>query len=372
MTAGLPSSLLCAVLVVVGTAPMAAMGADWPVFRGNAQQTGVAAAALPDRLRVLWTFKAKDAVESTAALAGATAYVGSMDEHLYALDLRTGALRWSAKMGAIKAAVAYRGGAVYAGDADGGFYCLDAQTGSQKWKFEAPAEATSGANFVGDNILFGCGDEHLYCLGADGKLRWKFKVAGGPVLGSPAFAAGHTFVSGCDSTLHVLDLATGRAVRGVELDGQTASTPAVAGDELYLGTMSNQVVAINWQKGEVAWRFETPRRPKAFYGSAAVSESVIVCGSRDKNVYGLDRRTGKEIWRFATQGNVDSSPVIAAGRVYAASLDGTLYVLDLSRGTEWARSRLGSGVIASPAVADGRLVIGTEDGVVHCLGADGE
>lgn len=348
-----------------------ARGDDWPVFRGNAQQTGVVAAALPENLKVLWTYKAKDAIESTAAVVDGVAYVGSMDEHLYALDLKTGALRWSVKTGAVKAAVACRSGAVYVGNGDGGFHCLDARTGTPRWKYDVPAEVTSGANFVGDAILFGCADEHLYCLGGDGKLRWKFKVAGGPVLGSPASGGGHTFVSGCDSTLHVLDVGRGSAVRGVDLEGQTASTPAVVGDELYLGTMTNQVLAVNWQKGEVAWKFEAPRRPKPFFGSAAVGESVVVCGSRDKNVYGLERKSGKELWRFATQGNVDASPVIAGDRVYAGSLDGTLYVLDLARGTERARIRLGAEIIASPAVAEGRLVIGTEDGVVHCLGAEG-
>ena len=38
---------------------------------------------------------------------------------------------------------------------------------------------------------------------------WKFKTAG-PVNGSPAVAGGRTFVAGCDSTLHVLDMANGK------------------------------------------------------------------------------------------------------------------------------------------------------------------
>src|SRR5208282_2975329 len=36
---------------------------DWPIFRGNALQTGVAVEALPDQLEVLWKFTAKDSIE---------------------------------------------------------------------------------------------------------------------------------------------------------------------------------------------------------------------------------------------------------------------------------------------------------------------
>ena len=44
-------------------------GADWPVFRGNSLQTGVAGAPLPGTLTIRWKFKAKDSVEGSAAIA---------------------------------------------------------------------------------------------------------------------------------------------------------------------------------------------------------------------------------------------------------------------------------------------------------------
>jgi len=191
------------------------------------------------------------------------------------------------------------------------------------------------------------------------------------VLATPAVAAGHTFVSGCDSSLHVLDLATGKEQRSVNLDGQTGATPAVTGDYLYVGTMSNQLLAVDWKKGEVVWRFEAPRRQQPFFSSAAVTDKLVIAGSRDKQVYALDRAGGKEVWHFATKNKVDGSPVVAGNRVYVGSFDGVLYVLDLARGTEIKQFRLGKRgpIAASPAVADGCLVIGTYDGTVYCLGA---
>src|SRR5438876_654449 len=51
------------------TSPPAKADTDWPIFRGNPLQTGVAGAPLPDKLTIRWKFKAKDAVEGSAAIA---------------------------------------------------------------------------------------------------------------------------------------------------------------------------------------------------------------------------------------------------------------------------------------------------------------
>lgn len=343
--------------------------ADWPLFRGNALQTGVAPAALPDQLEIRWQFKAKDSVEGTAAVVGDTVYVGSLDEHLYALDLATGKEKWKYKGGPFKAPVSVRDGAVYAGDMDGGFHCVDASTGQKRWVYKLEQEITSGANFQGDAVLFGCGDETLYCLSREGKPLWKFKVPGGPVMGTPAVVGNRTFAAGCDSTLHVIDTANGKDLQGVELGGQVGASVAVAGDHLYIGTMGSQLHAIDWKKGEITWTFEFEKRPQAFYASAAVTDSLIIVGSRDKHVHAVDRKTGKSVWSFQTRGKVDSSPLVAGTRVYVGSQDGNLYVLDLAKGTEVAKFKLGGPVNASPAVGGGCLVIGSEDGVVTCLGA---
>jgi outer membrane protein assembly factor BamB len=363
-------TVLCLSLVSAAAATAPLVGAaDWLLFRGNPLQSGVAASPLPDKLEILWTFKVKDGIESTAAIAGDTVFVGAYDEHLYALDLATGKPRWAYKAGPIKAPVSVRDGAVYVGDEDGLFHCVDAATGQKRWTFETGSEISSGANFVGDAVLFGSGDENLYCLSKEGKQRWKFKVPGGPVMGSSAVVENRTFVAGCDSSLHVLDVTNGTEVTAVELGGQVGATAAVAGDRLYVGTMSSQVLGVDWKKGQVLWTYEAAGRKQAFYASVALTDRLVIAGSRDKLVHALDRQTGKAAWTFPTRGRVDSSPVVDGRRVFVGSLDGHLYVLDLDRGKELQKLDLGSPISASPAVSGNRLILGTQDGVLYCLGA---
>jgi outer membrane protein assembly factor BamB len=325
-------------------------------------------AAVPDKLEILWQFSTKDTIQGAPAINKDVVYIGSMDGNLYAIDLVTGQEKWKCDAGRIEAPPSYRDGVIYVGDADGVFHGIAAADGKKLWKYETGNEISSGANFFGDLILFGSHDESLYCLTKDGKEKWTFKTQG-PVYGTPAIVDGKVFVAGCDSSLHVVDAAKGTELSSVDLGGQAAAGATVAGDILYVGTMSNQFHAVDWKKGKIEWTFEREDDGQAFYSSAAVSDKLVIAGSRDRRVYALDRQTGKEVWHFATRGHIDSSPVIVGNRIYVGSLDKNFYVLDLAEGKELQKIELDSAVTGSPAFVDGRLLIGTEKGTLYCLGA---
>ena len=54
------------------TAPSA-----WPQFRGNPQLTGVAGSTVPREPKLLWTYDAGESIDSSAAIADGTVYVGT-------------------------------------------------------------------------------------------------------------------------------------------------------------------------------------------------------------------------------------------------------------------------------------------------------
>jgi outer membrane protein assembly factor BamB len=340
---------------------------DWLLFRGNAQQNGVADSKLPDKLEILWTFKTEDAIENAVAVADGVVYAGSMDEHLYAIDLTKGTQKWKYKGTSFKAAPAVRGGFVYAGDVDGNLHCVDAVKGTKKWIFESGAEI-GGLNFHGADVLFASHDENLYCVGKDGKQRWKFKTSG-QIFGAPAVAAGRTFLVGCDSQMHVIDVDKGKEVRSVNLGAQTGASASVLDGYLYVGTMGNEVKSIDWKKGEVTWDFKPERGGgRGFFSSPATTDKVVVIGSRDNRVYCIDRKKGTRLWSFPTGNQVDSSPVIAGDRVVFGSMDDNLYVLDLKTGKQLQKITLDGPITASPVVVGGKVLIGTQKGTLYCLG----
>ena len=129
------------------------------------------------------------------------------------------------------------------------------------------------------------------------------------------------------------------------------------------------MLSVNWKEAKVAWSFADNRRTQSIRSSPAVNKSVVVYGSRSKQIYALHPQTGKELWTFPTKRRVDSSPVIVGNRAFVGSSDGRLYALNLADGKKQWEYETGGGFTGSPAVADQRLVIANDDGVVYCFGS---
>jgi len=347
---------------------------NWPLFRGDGTSSGVSTGELPETLSLQWTFDVENgAFESTAAIVDGVVYIGDLDGRFVALRLSDGKRLWTYQLEqqlGFVSSPAVRDGLIFIGDIDGGFHCLDAAKGKPKWMFPSEAEINSSANFYKGNVLVGSQDATLYCLKAEtGELVWKHQIED-QVRCSPTVAEDKTFLVGCDAKLHIIDLADGTAVHAVRLDSPSGTTPAVRGDFAYFGTHGGKFYCVNWRLGEVTWTFQDPDDPQSFQASAAVNESLVVIGCRNRRVYGLDPANGELQWTFVAKRSVDSSPVIVGGRVFVGSSDGRLYGLDAATGEEVWSYEAGGGIVASPAIADGRLVIANDDGRVFCFGTD--
>ena len=366
--------LLCLALIAMPAtagAPDRA-GKDWPMFRGNAACSGVAAGSFPGRLSIRWKFEAGEPFLSSAAIVGDSVYIGCDDEHLYAIDLDTGKVKWKYRAQSfVQSSPAVAGDLVLVGDDDGIFHAVDRQTGLGKWTYTSGAQIISSANVDGERVMFGSYDGYVYCLDLkSGKLLWRFET-GGPVHGMVGIVDGLVLAAGCDEFVHVLLIADGKPQRQVSMESVSGVSAAISGDEVFIGTYGNQVRCINWKNGVTKWVFEPEDRKFPFLSSAAVTSRAIILGGRDKRLWALDRKTGKVLWRYVAKGRIDSSPVVVGNRVFVGSSDGNLYDLDLRTGRELERFELGAPITASPAIGQGCLVIGNQDGVLYCFESDG-
>jgi len=89
-----------------------------------------------------------------------------------------------------------------------------------------------------------------------------------------------------------------------------------------------------------------------------VVNGVVYIGSDDNNVYALNATTGALLWSYETNGEVESSPVVANGVVYVGSDDGNVYALNATTGAlVWSYTTAGV-VYSSPAVANGLVYVG--------------
>src|SRR5262245_50280429 len=156
--------------------------AAWTQFRGSPALLGTTEATIPPTLKLLWTYDAKDAIESSAAIADGVVYVGSQTGELHAVNLADGTARWKYKAtsdGIGESSPAVANGLVYVGDLAGVFHAVDIATGKAAWTFKTGGEIKSSPVVYGDRVIIGSYDSYLYALGAkDGKLAWKVHTDG--------------------------------------------------------------------------------------------------------------------------------------------------------------------------------------------------
>ena len=83
-----------------------------------------------------------------AVVTGTTLIFGNnVDNHIHALDTRTGKMKWSfATEGSVRFAPMIAGGRVYFGSDDGNVYCVDTAKGTQIWKYRP---GPSGERIIG-------------------------------------------------------------------------------------------------------------------------------------------------------------------------------------------------------------------------------
>jgi eukaryotic-like serine/threonine-protein kinase len=356
---------------VVAQAPSTTPPADlWPQFRGNPSLTGVAAAAPPASLKVLWSYEAGDTIQSSAAIADGRVFAAVGSGELVALNFTDGKVVWKYKMEdfAGESSPAVADGTVYVGDLGGVLHAVRATDGKKLWTFKTAAEIKSSPVVVGDRVLIGSYDGKLYALATnDGKLLWSLETQN-YIHATPAVADGLAYLSGCDEVFHVIRIADGKEVFTIPFAANTGASAAIAGARAYFGTFNNEVLAFDLKTRKLAWRYAHKDRHFPFYSSAAVADGLVVIGGRDKMIHALNATNGKARWTFMTRARVDSSPVIAGGRVYVGSNDGRFYVLGLAKGEKIWEYDAGSPLSASPALASGRIVIGSSDGRLICFG----
>jgi outer membrane protein assembly factor BamB len=222
-----------------------------------------------------------------------------------------------------------------------------------------------------------------------GGIRWRFQTDG-PIRSSPAVAGGRVYFGSADGHVYALDL-QGRQIWKTDLGAGINSSPAVADGRVILQSHRGEIVALSADRGAVVWRVQTgPVIPFewGFESGDYYDSSPVVVGQRvwigagDGNLYALDAATGKEIWRFKTEGRIRSSPAMAGGAVYVGSMDGSLYAVDAENGKlRWRFDTQGralksadfgfdrKSIQSSPAVADGAVYLGGRDGFLYAVDA---
>ena len=294
------------------------------------------------KLGLAWSYELSTnrGVETTPIVVDGVMYVTSSWSLVYALDAKTGALKWKfdpkvarevgfhACCDVVNRGVAVWKGKVYVAALDGRLIALNAGDGSQAWSTQTtdpakPYTITMAPRIIKGKVMVGnSGSEYgvrgyVSAYDADnGKLLWRFyTVPGDPsqpfenkAMGMAAktwsgewwkYGGGATAwdAMSYDPETNLLFFGTGN---GVPWD-EKARSPA-GGDNLF----ASSIVAVDADTGEYKWHYQTTPRDSWDYDSTQTltqaditidgkPRKVIMQASKNGFFYVIDRANGKLI-----------------------------------------------------------------------------
>ena len=116
--------------------------------------------------------------------------------------------------------------------------------------------------------------------------------------------------------------------------------------------------------GKGLWTFKTGSEIKS---SPVVVNDIVLVGSYDAHLYGLDAKTGKLRWKVLTDGQVHATPAVQNGLAFIAGCDAKFRAIRVTDGRQMFVIDSGAYTGASPLLDGDRAYFGTFDNEVLAL-----
>ncbi|HAS0852557.1 outer membrane protein assembly factor BamB [Enterobacter cloacae complex sp. ECL405] len=287
---------------------------------------------------------------------------------------------------------AYADSVVYAADRKGTVKAVNVDDGKEVWSVNLaekdgwfsrkPALLSGGLTVAGGHVYVGSEKAQVYALNSsDGSIAWQTTVAG-ESLSRPVVSDGLVLIHTSNGQLQALNEADGLVKWTVNLDMPALSlrgesAPATAFGAAIVGGDNGRVSAVLMQQGQMIWQ----QRISQATGSTEIDRlsdvdttPVIVNGvvyalAYNGNLTALDLRSGQIMWKREL-GSVNDF-IVEGNRIYMVDQNDRLLALSTEGGvTLWTQSDLLHRLLTSPALYNGSLVVGDSEGYMHWIDPD--
>lgn len=285
---------------------------------------------------------------------------------------------------------AWEGSSVYAADRNGLVKALDTDSGVEIWSVnlaektgflsaDIPAMLSGGLTVSGEHVYVGTERGTLIALNAnDGEIAWTAN-AGGEVLSRPEVSDGLVLVHTGNGLLQAFDTASGEQRWSLNLDTPSLSVrgesaPAVAMGAAFVGGDNGRVSAVMLGQGQIIWQ----QRISQTTGTTEISRlndvdmTPVVADGRvyaiayNGNLVAMDMRSGQILWK-RDFGSVNEL-VLDGESLYVVDQDDNVYGLRAADGvTMWSQDKLLHRNLSAPEIFNGYLVVGDGEGYLHWL-----
>ena len=349
---------------------------SWTSFEGNAAHDLIVPASTPaGPMSTSWSFQPNGEIGTAPSVVGGVAYLTSLDQCIYALDVATGKEIWSFHANQMsmseplvtngrvffgtgnKVIVRTASGGILRGTGANAIYALNAATGKELWSFNTYGENMPTLLYSNGTVYAATGGSMMYALNAaSGKLQWSLPVHSVVSMSSPE-ASGHIAVfGGADPyAFYGVNLSTGKIAWTLPVQAEGGiddNTPTIANGIAYVqvpeGIFPRATVvefAINVATGQNLWQTvlgqgSLPTNDKEETGVATAYGGVLYVGSPAlHSLYALNIQPGAPLWAAppSLPAGVRPSPMVMGNHIVVADNAGGLDVIDRSSG-QWLRT----------------------------------
>lgn len=360
---------------------VASLSGDWPMAQRDPRNTGATTASVPEcPVDEVWTYPTETQLPVTPIVHEEMVYIATYGDTVYALSTATAETVWEFTAEGFNAAPATDGERVYI-PAGGTTYAVAPREERQFWATDAVSHAATTAITVADGTVFQATLGTVFALRAtDGVVRWKRYVPGehgrNTIATTPAVTGDHVLVGTYDHRLLALDRSNGDVVWTRQLadvsSNNPPTAPTVVDDTVYVGTYDGQVYALEEDSGRTVWRHALDATLK---GSFAVADGRLyllrrsIGGDRGIDTEARRLADGERVWTTRIRdgmGQIWGPPTVGDGVVVAPS---PLTALDAATGEiRWRSPRADPvGGFSEATLLDGLVLAGSTGGL-HAVG----
>ncbi|WP_114228462.1 MULTISPECIES: PQQ-binding-like beta-propeller repeat protein [Sphingomonas] len=255
-------------------------------------------------------------------------------------------LAWSASVGGgdrpnerLAAAPVVDGGKVFTIDTSSTVRAFDANSGRQLWATQFGTSKRNNASLFGGGV---------------------------------AVSNGRAFATNGLGYVAALATDTGGIAWTVRMSGPLRGAPSVDGTNVYVMSQDNQITSLKAVDGTTNWTNPASLEIAGVFGTGApaLAQSTVVAGFSSGELNAYRAENGRTVWQdalartsistsVATLSDIDASPVIDNGQVFAVGQGGRMVAIDLLSGQRiWELNIAG---IATPAVVGDWVFVVTDD-----------
>ncbi len=288
---------------------------------------------------------------------------------------------------------AWQDGTIYAADRRGTVKAVNADDGKETWSVDLsektnfyssnlPALLSGGLTVDGAHIYLGSEKAQVYALNtSDGSIAWQSKAAG-EVISRPVVSDGLVLVHTSNGQLQAFDETDGAVKWTVNLDMPALSlrgesAPAVAFGAAIVGGDNGRVSAVLMKQGQLIWQQRISQATGATEidrlsdvdTTPVIVNGVVYALAYNGNLTALDLRSGQVMWKREL-GSVNDF-IVDANRIFLVDQNDRVVALNADGGvTLWTQSDLLHRNLTAPVLYNGYLVVGDSEGYMHWINAD--